>query len=81
MERHQPGGTAPDIAHQGICNPSAALLAFSMLLTHAGFRGLGTMVDEAVRECIAHGESTGDLGGKLNTTEFTAAVIKRMVAK
>lgn len=75
------GGTAPDIAGQGICNPSAALLAFSMLLTHAGFRGLGTMVDEAVRECIANGDSTGDLGGKLNTAEFTAAVIKRMGAK
>ena len=75
------GGTAPDIAHQGICNPAAALLAFSMLLTHAGFRGLGTMVDEAVRECIAAGDSTGDLGGKLNTAEFTAAIIKRMGPK
>ena len=75
------GGTAPDIAHQGICNPAAALLAFSMLLTHAGCRGLGTMVDEAVRECIAAGDSTGDLGGKLNTAEFTAAVIKRMGPK
>ncbi|MFT7537443.1 MAG: isocitrate dehydrogenase (NAD+) [Hyphomicrobiaceae bacterium] len=75
------GGTAPDIAGKGICNPSAALLAFSMLLTHAGFRGLGTMVDEAVRECIANGDSTGDLGGKLNTAEFTAAVIKRMGTK
>tara|TARA_R110002072_G_scaffold25443_6_gene85189 strand:- start:145418 stop:146440 length:1023 start_codon:yes stop_codon:yes gene_type:complete len=75
------GGTAPDIAGQGICNPSAALLAFSMLLTHAGCRGLGTMIDEAVRGCIANGESTGDLGGKLNTAAFTAAVIKHMGAK
>lgn len=72
------GGTAPDIAGKGICNPAAALLAFGMLLTHAGFRGLGTMIDEAVRKCIAAGESTGDLGGKLNTAEFTAAVIKHM---
>jgi isocitrate/isopropylmalate dehydrogenase len=39
------------------------------------------MVDEAVRECIANGDSTGDLGGKLNTAEFTAAVIKRMGPK
>lgn len=71
------GGTAPDIAGQGVCNPSAALLAFGMLLTHAGFRGLGTMVDEGVRGAIAAGESTRDLGGTRTTAEFTAAVCRR----
>ncbi len=72
------GGTAPDIAGKGICNPSAALLAFSMLLTHAGFRGLDTMLDEAVRGAIANGESTRDLGGSLDTSQFTAAVCRRL---
>jgi isocitrate/isopropylmalate dehydrogenase len=72
------GGTAPDIAGKGVCNPSAALLAFGMLLQHAGFRGLGTMVDEAVRGAIAAGECTRDLGGKLNTVEFTQAVCARL---
>ena len=72
------GGTAPDIAGKGICNPSAALLAFSMLLTHRGFRGLGTMLDEAVRDAIAAGEATADLGGGLDTAGFTAAVCKRL---
>ena len=72
------GGTAPDIAGQGVCNPSAALLAFSMLLTHRGFRGLGTMLDEAVRGAIAAGEATADLGGALDTAGFTAAVCKRL---
>lgn len=74
------GGTAPDIAGKGVCNPSASLLAFAMLLTHAGFRGLGTMVDEAVRGAIAAGESTRDLGGTKNTAEFTAAVCARLPA-
>lgn len=72
------GGTAPDIQGKGICNPSAALVAFAMLLTHTGFRGLGTMLDEAVRDCIAAGESTADLGGKMNTAEFTQAVCARL---
>ena len=72
------GGTAPDIAGQGICNPSAALLAFGMLLTHAGCRGFGAMVDEAVRAAIAAGESTRDLGGKETTAGFTAAVCRRL---
>jgi isocitrate dehydrogenase (NAD+) len=74
------GGTAPDIAGKGVCNPSASLLAFAMLLTHAGFRGLGTMVDEAVRSAIAAGESTRDLGGSKNTVEFTTAVCARLSA-
>ncbi|MCA8953536.1 MAG: isocitrate dehydrogenase [Planctomycetes bacterium] len=72
------GGTAPDIAGKGICNPSAALLAFAMLLAHTGHRGLGTMVDEAVRGAIAAGESTRDLGGSLDTAGFTAAVCARI---
>ncbi len=72
------GGTAPDIAGKGICNPSASLLAFAMLLTHAGFRGLGPMVDDAVRRTIATGESTRDLGGTKTTAEFTAAVCRRL---
>lgn len=72
------GGTAPDIAGKGVCNPSASLLAFGMLLTHAGFRGLGTMVDDAVRGAIAAGQSTRDLGGALDTRAFTAAVCQRL---
>jgi len=75
------GGTAPDIAGKGVCNPSASLLAFAMLLTHAGFRGLGTMVDDAVRTAIAAGESTRDLGGTKNTAEFTAAVCARLAGR
>ncbi|MCA8965611.1 MAG: isocitrate dehydrogenase, partial [Planctomycetes bacterium] len=75
------GGTAPDIAGKGVCNPSAALLAFAMLLTHTGFRGLGTMLDEAVRGAIGDGECTRDLGGTLNTAQFTAAVCKRFSAR
>jgi isocitrate dehydrogenase (NAD+) len=74
------GGTAPDIAGQNISNPSAALLAFGMLLIHAGFRGLGALLDDAVRGAIAAGESTRDLGGKLDTTAFTAAVCARLAS-
>ncbi|MFN3244019.1 MAG: isocitrate/isopropylmalate family dehydrogenase [Planctomycetota bacterium] len=72
------GGTAPDIAGKGVCNPSAALLAFAMLLTHSGFRGLGTMLDEAVRGAIAAGEATADLGGALDTAAFTKAICARL---
>jgi isocitrate/isopropylmalate dehydrogenase len=56
------------------------LLAFGLLLTHAGFRGLGAMVDDAVRSSIAAGESTRDLGGTLDTKGFTSAVRQRLGA-
>ncbi|HEB52168.1 MAG TPA: isocitrate dehydrogenase [bacterium] len=72
------GGTAPDIAGQGVCNPSAALIAFGMLLTHAGCRGLGALLDGAVRDAIAEGQATADLGGTLDTAEFTQAVCARL---
>ncbi|MFQ5750129.1 MAG: isocitrate/isopropylmalate family dehydrogenase, partial [Planctomycetota bacterium] len=67
------GGTAPDIAGKGICNPAGALWAFAMLLEHAGFRGLGHALDEAVRETITRGETTSDLGGNLDTMGFAEA--------
>ena len=38
---------------------------------------MGRRLVNAVHDCIANGEKTGDLGGKLNTMEFTRAVIAR----
>lgn len=72
------GGTAPDIAGKGVCNPAAALMAFGMLLTHAGHRELGARVEAAVRDSIALGQRTRDLGGDLGTMAFTDAVVQRL---
>jgi isocitrate/isopropylmalate dehydrogenase len=68
------GGTAPDIAGKGICNPAAAILAFSMLLTHCGHVEAGSRVDAAVRSSFSKGLGTPDLGGRLSTLEFADAV-------
>lgn len=70
------GGTAPDIAGQNRANPTAALLAFGMLLNHIGRYDLGHALRLALRALIARHECTGDIGGKLGTREFTAAVIR-----
>ena len=68
------GGTAPDIAGKGVCNPAAAFLAFAMLLEHSGFRALGACLSDGVRDAIGAGQSTQDLGGSLGTAAFTEAV-------
>ena len=74
------GGTAPDIAGKGIANPSGAIEAFGYLLQYCGHADVGQRLINAVHDCIANNEKTGDLGGKLNTMEFTKAIIVRTVS-
>lgn len=71
------GGTAPDIAGKGIANPSGAIEAFGYLMDYIGDEKLGHRIVDAVHACIGAGEATRDLGGTLNTMEFTAAVARR----
>ncbi|RKZ36654.1 MAG: isocitrate dehydrogenase [Gammaproteobacteria bacterium] len=72
------GGTAPDIAGKNICNPTAILLSFGMLLDHIDRYDLGHALRLSLLSAIADGECTGDLGGKLSTTEFTGVVMDRL---
>jgi isocitrate dehydrogenase (NAD+) len=72
-------GTAPDIAGKGVANPTAVMLAGSMLLEHIGERTAADRVMTAVRETIAAKEAvTPDLGGSGTTRMFTQAVLKRL---
>jgi isocitrate dehydrogenase (NAD+) len=69
-------GTAPDIAGQGIANPSALTLAACLMLEHIGDRFRADRVRRAVESTIRGGKSlTRDLGGTATTKEFTDAVI------
>ena len=71
------GGTAPDIAGQGVANPSGAIEAFGYLLEYCGHFDMSRRLVSAVRSAIGDGECTRDLGGKLDTMQFTQAVIRR----
>ncbi len=72
------GGTAPDIAGKNVANPAAVLLAFGMLLDHVDRYDLGHALRLSLLGAIENGQSTRDLGGKLNTDEFTQVVIDNM---
>jgi isocitrate dehydrogenase (NAD+) len=68
------GGTAPDIAGKNICNPTAALLAVSMMLFEMGERDVAQGLKSAVLRLLRSGTCTRDLGGTLSTTDFSRAV-------
>ncbi|HET8650800.1 MAG TPA: isocitrate/isopropylmalate dehydrogenase family protein [Gemmatimonadales bacterium] len=72
-------GSAPDIAGQGIANPSALILASAMMLDHIGERPLGDRVRQAVEAVIVHDNiRTRDIGGTASTREFGDAVARRV---
>jgi isocitrate dehydrogenase (NAD+) len=71
-------GSAPDIAGQGIANPSAQMLAAAMMLDHVGELDAGKRLRHAIETAIVKDNvRTKDLGGSANTTEFAAAVARR----
>ena len=71
-------GSAPDIAGQGIANPSAQLLAAAMMLDHVGELEAGTRLRQALKTTIVKDNvRTKDLGGSATTAEFAAAVARR----
>ncbi len=74
------GGTAPDIAGKNLANPTAALLAMGNMLSHIGEDASGQALRQAVLTAIQDGARTRDIGGDLNTTEFTEEVVRRVQA-
>jgi len=72
-------GSAPDIAGQGIANPSSLLLAAGLMLDHVGESALADRIRAALLETLLEGSVlTGDLGGDASTEEFASAVIERL---
>jgi isocitrate dehydrogenase (NAD+) len=69
-------GSAPDIAGQGIANPTALLLSAVMMLEHLGETTAAARVRDAVTRVLGDGRvRTRDLGGRASTAEFRDAVI------
>ena len=79
------GGSAPDIAGQGIANPIAQILSVSMMLRYSlGEAAAADAIDVAVQNAIDSGLRTGDLftgaqgETKVNTAEMGAAILKNL---
>src|SRR6266576_3588447 len=72
-------GSAPDIAGQGIANPTALLQSGVLMLRHLGEREAADKTENAMLEVFAEGKvRTKDIGGTARTAEFADAIIQKM---
>jgi isocitrate dehydrogenase (NAD+) len=69
-------GSAPDIAGQGIANPTALMLAACLMLEHIGQADVATRIRQALDTVVREGHArTADMGGSASTREFTDALV------
>lgn len=70
-------GSAPPMAGKGIANPIGAILTTAMMLEWLGFKEAGDAIEKAIKDAIANGETTKDLGGSLSTGKAGEAIRKK----
>jgi 3-isopropylmalate dehydrogenase len=78
-------GSAPDIAGKNLANPFSQVWSVAMLLNWYGqrqnkpqFVTAAQVMETAMAEAIAAGESTKDIDGKLGTKETGQALLERL---
>ncbi len=72
-------GSAPDIAGQGIANPTALIMSAILMLNHIGEKEAGRKLNDALLAVFADGKSiTRDLGGTAKTNEFARAIEEKI---
>ena len=74
-------GSAPDISGKGIANPTAAVLAGTMMLRHIGLPGPAERIERAVCEFYSSGHLTVDMGGRHGSKSFTEHVLRSLSAQ
>ena len=72
-------GSAPDIAGQGIANPTALLQSGILMLRYLNERDAANKIETAMFAVFAEGKvRTRDIGGTAGTAEFAEAIISKM---
>lgn len=72
-------GSAPDIAGQGIANPTGLLLSACMLLDHVDQPETAARIRSALEETVVGNVCrTRDMGGDASTGEFTEALVRAL---
>jgi 3-isopropylmalate dehydrogenase len=71
-------GSAPPLAGKGVANPMAAILTGALMLERLGHAGAARAIERAVRDALAAGVRTPDIGGTTSTSAAAAAVLERL---
>ncbi len=71
-------GSAPPLAGKGVANPMAAILTGALMLERLGHAGAARAIERAVRDALAAGFRTPDIGGTTSTSAAAAAVLERL---
>lgn len=72
-------GSAPDIAGQGIANPTALLQSGILMLRYLGQREPADKIEASMLKVYSEGKvRTRDIGGSAKTSEFADAVIANL---
>jgi 3-isopropylmalate dehydrogenase len=73
-------GSAPDIAGQGLANPTAMILSVIMMLDYLGEKEAASILDKAILEVLSEGKNlTKDMGGNATTMEMAEAIKKKLI--
>lgn len=71
-------GSAPPLAGLGVANPMAAILTGALMVEQLGHEAAARDLERAVREALAGGVRTQDLGGNASTAMAATAVSQRL---
>ena len=76
------GGTAPDIAGQGIANPCAQILSAALMLRYSfGELDAAAAIENAVKKAVTSGTRTGDIAfgqASVSTVEMADAILENI---
>lgn len=73
-------GSAPPLAGKNVANPVGAILSAALMLETLGATDEAGRIERAVEAAVRAGETTGDIGGRLGTTQVGDAIAARVRA-
>jgi 3-isopropylmalate dehydrogenase len=74
-------GSAPKYAGLDRANPFGAVLSAALMLEFLGHDQAAAAFESAVRDCLAEGRTTADLGGSYGTAAVGDALAERVAAR
>jgi 3-isopropylmalate dehydrogenase len=71
-------GSAPPLAGKNVANPMGAMLSAALLLETNGWIDEARLIEGAVEAAVRAGETTGDIGGPLGTSQVGDGITARI---